>query len=147
MTKKPVELSGFDQHIQERMRQAYQRVFGVPGSQGFGQRYLEPPCDVYQSESNIVVLMEIAGIPDEEIELEVDGRRLVISGERKPLGKGARRVYSQMEITTGPFRRELLLPEEVDAEKSEAIYHAGILQVTLPISRPSSGRHLRIIVH
>lgn len=144
MTKKPV--SEFDQHIQERMRQAYQRVFGASGSPGFGRRYMEPACDVFQAESNIVVLMDIAGIPDEEIELEVDGRRLVISGQRKPLGGRSHRVYSQMEIATGPFRRELFLPAEVDAEKSEAIYHAGILKVTLPVSRPSSGRHLRIIV-
>jgi HSP20 family protein len=148
MTRKPVEMSEYDQHIQERMRQAYQRVFGSsPGSPGFGQRYMEPPCDVYQTESHVVVLMDIAGIPDEEIELEVDGRRLIISGERKPLGSdSSRRSYSQMEITTGPFRRELFLPAEVDAENSEAVYHSGILKITLPISRPATGRHLRIIV-
>lgn len=146
MTKKPASMSEFDQHIQERMREAYQRVFGTPGSPGFGRHFIEPPCDVFQAGSDVVVLMEIAGIPDEEIELEVEGRQLIISGERKPLGGHSHRTYSQMEIATGPFRRELLLPAEVDAQKSEAIYHAGILKITLPVSKPSPGRHLRIIV-
>lgn len=129
------------------MRQAYKRVFGGPGSPGFGQPYMEPPVDVYQTETDVIVLMEIAGIPEEEIALEVDGRTLVISGERKPLqSSGPRRMYSQMEITNGPFRRQLLLPIEVNAEAAEAIYRNGILEVKLPMARPSAGRNLRIIV-
>jgi HSP20 family protein len=139
-------MSEFDQQINERMRQAYKRLFGLPGSPRFGQRYIEPPCDVFQTETEVVVLMEIAGIPDEEIELEVDGRQLIICGERKPLVGRSRRVYSQMEIATGPFRRELLLPTEVNVEDSEAVYSTGILKITLPIARPSTGRHLRITI-
>jgi HSP20 family protein len=108
---------------------------------------MEPAVDVYQTDSEVVVLMEIAGIPEEEIELQVEGRSLVIHGHRKPARGGPRRVYSQMEITTGPFRRNLLLPAEVNAEEAHAAYQNGILEIRLPMTRPSTGRHLRIIVH
>jgi len=144
--KKTLEMSEYESHIHDRMRQAYQRVFGGPGSPGFGRPYMEPPVDVYQTETDVVVIMEIAGIPEEEVELEVDGHRLTISGERKPLPGTPRRRYSQMEIASGPFRRELHLPCEVNAEEATAVYTSGILQLTLPMTRPTSGRHLRIIV-
>ena len=146
MPRKSLEMSEFEQHIHERMRQAYQRVFGAPGNPGFGQPYMEPPVDVFQTDTDVVVIMEVAGIPEEEVELEVEGRTLTITGERKPLAGSPRRRYSQMEIANGPFRRELLLPSEVNADGAKAVYNNGILEIRLPMTRPTTGRHLRIIV-
>ena len=139
-------MSDFEQHIQERMSRAYQRVFGSPANPGFGRPYMEPPVDIYHTDKEVVVLMEIAGIPEEEIELEVEGRSMVVRGQRKPLGGRPNRVYSQMEITHGAFQRDLLLPSEVNAEAAKAVYKDGILEITLPVTRPHSGRHLTIVV-
>lgn len=139
-------MSDFEQHIQERMSRAYQRVFGSPANPGFGRPYMEPPVDIYHTDKEVVVLMEIAGIPEEEIELEVEGRSMVVRGRRKPLGGRPNRVYSQMEITHGAFQRDLLLPSEVNAEAAKAVYKDGILEITLPVTRPHSGRHLTIVV-
>jgi HSP20 family protein len=140
-------MSDFEQHIQERMRSAYQRVFGSPASPNFGSLYMEPPADVYQTDNEVVVVLEIAGIPEEEIALEVEGRSMLISGQRRPPAGRPRRVYSQMEIRHGPFQRELLLPAEVNAEAAKAVYKDGLLEITLPITRPRTGHHLKIIVH
>ncbi|MCH7617169.1 MAG: Hsp20/alpha crystallin family protein [Chloroflexi bacterium] len=146
MARQDVEMSDFEQHIQERMSRAYQRVFGSPANPGFGRPYMEPPVDIYHTDKEVVVLMEIAGIPEEEIELEVEGRSMVVRGRRKPLGGRPNRVYSQMEITHGAFQRDLLLPSEVNAEAAKAVYKDGILEITLPVTRPHSGRHLTIVV-
>jgi HSP20 family protein len=140
-------MSEFEQHIQERMRRAYQRVIGAPGSPNFVSRFMEPPVDIYQTDTDVVVVMEIAGIPDAEIELEVEGRSMCISGQRRPLGSLPGCVYSQMEIPHGAFRRDLLLPAEVNAQAAKAVYKDGILQLRLPIATPAHGRHLRIVVH
>jgi HSP20 family protein len=147
MARQDVEMSDFEQHIQERMRRAYQRVFGAPGSPNFGRPYMEPPVDIYQTDKDVVVVMEIAGIPDAEVELEVEGRSMCVSGQRRPIGSLPGCVYSQMEITHGAFRRDLLLPAEVNAETADAVYKDGILEIRLPIAKPTHGRHLRIIVH
>jgi HSP20 family protein len=146
MARQDVEMSNFEQHIQERMRRAYQRVFGTPASPNFGRPFMEPPVDVYETESHVVVVMEIAGIPEAEVELEVEGRSMRISGQRRPLTSLPGCVYSQMEITHGAFRRDLLLPAEVNAEAAQAVYKDGILEIRLPITRPSRGRHLRVVV-
>ena len=139
-------MSDFEQHIQERMSRAYQRVFGSPANPGFGRPYMEPPVDIYHTDKEVVVLMEIAGIPEEEIELEVEGRSMIVRGRRKPLGGRPNRVYSQMEITHGAFQRDLLLPSEVNAEAAKAVYKDGILEITLPVTKPHGGRHLTIVV-
>jgi len=147
MARQDVGMSDFEQHIQERMGRAYKRVFGIPPSPGFGRPYIEPPVDIYHTDKDVVVLMEIAGIPEAEIELEVEGHSMTIRGHRKPLGGRPNRVYSQMEIAHGPFQRDIHLPSEVNAEAARAVYRDGILEITLPVTKPHSGRHLRIIVH
>ena len=139
-------MSDFEQHIQERMSRAYQRVFGSPANPGFGRPYMEPPVDIYHTDKEVVVLMEIAGIPEEEIELEVEGRSMIVRGRRRPIGGHPNRVYSQMEITHGAFQRDLLLPSQVNAEAAKAVYKDGILEITLPVTKPHGGRHLTIVV-
>ncbi len=148
MTKRVADpFSSFEQHIRERMEQAYQRLGGAPGSPHFCGPFMEPPVDVYQTETDVVVLVEIAGISDEEVELEVEGNTLIVRGERKPLPGPSRRVYSQMEIAHGPFQRQLVLPAEVNPEAVKVVYKCGILEIVLPKASASSGRQLRIVVH
>jgi HSP20 family protein len=53
--------------------------------------------------------------------------------------------YSQIEISHGLFRRELLLPAEVSAEAANATYHDGILEVVLPKAKTGPNRQLRIV--
>lgn len=148
MAKRGLEsFTDFEQRIHDRLERAYQSLFGrAPGSPNFGARYIEPPVDVYETDTHVIVLMEIAGILEEEIELEAEGRSMVIRGERRPIPGRAHRVYSQMEIINGPFQRELFLPAEVNPEKAEAVYKHGILEIVLPKASPARGRQLRIMV-
>lgn len=139
-----VEFSDFER-IHERLDRAYQRLFGGPGSPSFGSRYFEPPVDVYHTGSEVVVLVEMAGITNEELHLEMDGRNLTIRGRRQPLPGPADREYSQIEITDGPFQRMILLPAPVDPHGAQATYNDGILKLVLPKAATSSGTHLRIV--
>src|SRR3990172_4893956 len=102
--------------IRERMEQAWRQVIGPPGAPRFCAPVIEPSVDVYETEDEVVVVVEIAGIADEEVAVEVDGRTLNVWGERRPSGRQPRRLYSQMEICHGPFQRELLLPAEVSPD-------------------------------
>jgi HSP20 family protein len=134
------------EHIQRRMDQAYDRILGPPGASRFGPTYLEPSVDIYETDDEIVVLVEVAGIPEAQIEIEVDGTTLTFRGERKPLGGRPKRSYVQMEISHGRFQRELELPSAVNVEEASAVYSDGILEITLPKASPVANRHLRIVV-
>ena len=98
----------------ERMRREMDELFGdVFERTGLARRRtgFSPPIDVYQ------------------------GRELTISGHRRPK-QAQGRVYQQLEIEHGPFRRVIALGADVRGEASKAVYEDGFLQVELPLRPP-----------
>src|SRR6476469_9237792 len=83
-----------------------------------------------------VVKVDLAGVELDEIGIEVSGRQLAIVGER-PVQETEGRVYQQVEIPSGPFRRIVELQVEVDAERAKATYEDGVLRIELPLRDPS----------
>lgn len=96
-----------------------------------------PNVDVYYcgEPQRAVVKVDLSGVSLSEIGIEVSGRHLAIAGER-PLQETEGRVYQQLEIPSGPFRRVIELQVEVDAEKATATYEDGVLRVELPLRDP-----------
>jgi len=97
-------------------------------------RGYEPPTDLYETETEVVVRMEIAGLRTDRAHLSIDlqERMLTIMGVREDPAAGQRRRYDQIEIQTGPFFRTLALPCEVDESQAAATYRDGFLVVRLP---------------
>jgi HSP20 family protein len=85
-----------------------------------------------------IVNAELAGINPDALELEVRGRELVISGHRAPVDETQDRVFQQIEIEHGPFRRTVQLGADVVADQAKASYHDGILRVELPLQQPEA---------
>jgi HSP20 family protein len=126
----------------ERMRREMDELFGDVLEQRMAPRRrgaFSPAVDVYYAGDppRAVVQADLAGIDPDAIELEIRGRELVLSGTRNaPVADG--RVYQQLEIEHGPFRRVVPLGAEVDGDQAKATYEDGMLVVTLPL-KPSSG--------
>ena len=77
----------------------------------------------------------VAGVDPSRVALEIRGRRLIIAGERR--GQDATGCfYQQVEIEHGPFRREIELGTDVDADRARATYDNGILRVEVPVVLP-----------
>jgi HSP20 family protein len=91
-----------------------------------------------------VVRADLAGIDPNGVSLEVRGRELVLSGHRESDSPSDDRVYQQLEIERGPFRRVVSLGAEVDADAADAKYEDGILTVELPLNRPTQPRSVPI---
>jgi HSP20 family protein len=148
MARKTADMFSQFEHIRERMDQAYRRVLGGsggPGGPGFGVAFLEPAADIYETDDEVVVVVELAGISGAEIDVEIEGRVLHLQGERRPLPGRPQMTYSQIEIAHGSFQRELLLPAEVNADEAKASYRDGILEVVLPKASSALNRQLRIV--
>ena len=89
-----------------------------------------PPTDVYETEERLVVIVEIAGMRDEDLEVAVQDNLLLISGSRSDSVE--RKAYHQMEIPFGKFSVGIELPSQVDTENAIAEYKDGFLTIQLP---------------
>jgi HSP20 family protein len=89
-----------------------------------------PPTDVYETEANLIVTVEVAGIHEEDLEVAVEEQILIIRGARQ--GQNERRAYHQMEIRYGKFEIAISLPSGIDLEKASAEYKEGFLTITFP---------------
>ena len=123
----------------ERMRREMDELFGDVFERGRGLRGrgFMPRVDVYYSDDppRAVVKVDLAAVDPGDIALEIRGRQLVIAGERRPTEAGGR-LYQQIEIEHGPFRRVVELGADVVADSASASYVDGVLQVEIPLAEP-----------
>jgi HSP20 family protein len=94
-----------------------------------------PAVDVSETDDGLSVVLEIAGIDEEQTNVALYADALVIEGERTPDASAPIGRYLRAEIRQGPFRVELPLPFAVDADRVEAHYDRGLLRVDLPRAR------------
>jgi len=116
--------SEFRRTVEEMLRAAQPRFT-------LSRQRWRPQIDIYETREEIVILAEIAGVPREEIDLEISPRTVKISGVREggPREEDAR--YRLAEIPCGHFERNLTLPVPIDMEKVRAICRNGILEIRL----------------
>ncbi|HWN73961.1 MAG TPA: Hsp20/alpha crystallin family protein [Solirubrobacterales bacterium] len=97
-----------------------------------------PNVDVYYcgEPQRAIVKVDLAGVELNQVGIEVSGRHLAITGERH-VQETEGRVYQQIEIPSGQFRRVVELQVEVDAERASATYEDGILRIELPLRDPN----------
>jgi HSP20 family protein len=130
----------------ERMRREMDELFGdVFDRTGLAPRKrggFSPAVDVFYEGDppRAVVQAELAGIDPDELTLEIDGRELALTGHRRPADAEGR-VYQQLEIDFGPFRRVIQLGADVVADAARATYRDGMLRIELPLVRPESRTH------
>jgi HSP20 family protein len=120
-----------------RMRREMDQLFGDwPGRALTGARAtgFSPQVDVYYcgDPQRAIVKADLAGVELSAVSIEVSGRELAISGER-PVQETEGRVYQQVEIDSGPFRRIVELQVDVDPERAKATYEDGVLRIELPL--------------
>jgi HSP20 family protein len=130
----------------ERMRREMDVLFGDVLDRGLSPRRrggFSPAVDVYYTDDRAVVRADLAGIHLDAVSLEISGRELILSGHRDPQA-GEDRVYQQLEIEHGPFRRVVALGADVDADAADASYEDGVLTVQLPLTRPERARSVPI---
>jgi HSP20 family protein len=122
----------------ERMRREIDELFGdvFERSTGLRGRGFSPSVDVYYADDppRAVVKADLAGVDVEDVALEIRGRQLLIAGERRP-AQASGRLYQQIEIEHGPFRRLVELGADVVPEEAKASYEDGILEVQVPLER------------
>lgn len=125
-----------------RMRREMDQMLGDAwGRAGYVNRRsstFSPNVDVYYcgEPQRAVVKVDLSGVELAAVNIEVSARQMAISGER-PVQETEGRVYQQVEIPSGRFRRIVEFQVDVDAEHAKATYEDGMLRVELPLRDPA----------
>ena len=119
-------------HEMNRLQRDINRLFGdyFPGQIRTAPAY--PPMNIWADENSALITAEIPGISKDDLEINVTGDTLTISGERKidDLPEGAH--YHRQERAYGKFNRSIQLPYTVDVQKVRATFKNGVLEIALP---------------
>jgi HSP20 family protein len=86
----------------------------------------------------------LPGVDPKDVNIQVQGNALTISGERSETRETKEADYLRREITYGSFQRSVPLPEGVDKDKLNAEYRNGILEITAPIAAAALPRKVEI---
>ncbi len=135
-------LSSLHNEIDRIFENAF-RNFGIssgkfPAEQGSGI-LLKPNVDIAASNKEYIITVEVPGVDDDNIKLELMDETLVIKGEKKQETEQKEKDFYRVERSYGSFQRVLTLPEDADKEKIEAKFKNGVLTVTLSrkeVSKP-----------
>jgi HSP20 family protein len=128
--------------LHDEIEELFADLWQVPRFAGLRHGF-RPNVDCFHTDDPhaLTVVVELPGVDPATIHVVAADRILLVAGERRrPLVSG--RVYQQMEIEYGPFRRQVRLSEEVDPERATARYEHGVLTVELPVveQAPARGR-------
>lgn len=95
-----------------------------------------PPTDVFENDNNLIIKIEISGMKQSEIFINIEDNTLVVSGTRKESIE--HRAYRQMEIRFGEFNATVELPEGLSLENAVADYDDGFLTITIPYTKATT---------
>ena len=113
-------------NLSDRMNRMFQDSFQA-GEAGQWQ----PPVDIYESADEIVILAELPGISEENIDIQVNSGLLLIRGEKpSPVDRDSESYY-RLERPFGKFARSFSVPNNVDMSSVTASLKDGVLVVTL----------------
>ena len=111
------------------------KAIGMQGDIGW-----RPATDVYETEDEFIVQVDLAGMQRDEIEVIVDAGFLIIKGTRRNIAPPGKKHFHKMEIQVGPFERHVRLPEPLDPMSARATYRSGFLFVQLKHGSGSSDK-------
>ena len=97
----------------------------------FAERTWRPAMDMNETPDEIVILVEVAGVDKEDLEVEVSSKAVKIQGSRLAKHCTSDTTYRLAEIQYGQFERILYLPAPIDPEVVSAAYTNGLLEIRL----------------
>ena len=134
------ELFGDMTRFQDEFQRMFGRnVFGAPRFVAAG-----PAMNVWADDQAVYAEVDLPGVDVDKLDISVtEGNKLTIQGER-PVLELPNAVWHRQERGAGTFTRSLTLPTMVDADKVEAKFENGVLQLTLPRAEAAKPRKIAV---
>jgi HSP20 family protein len=93
---------------------------------------LKPKVDLSATEQEYLLTVEIPGVSDKDVSVDISGNTMTIRGEKKQEKEEKEKNYYRIERSYGAFQRVLSLPEDVEQGGIKASFKNGVLSITMP---------------
>jgi len=113
-----------------------------PATPGNGASTWLPALDVFETDGEIVIALDLPGLEEEQVSVEVEDGILTISGKRERETKQEGDHFHRFERRFGSFTRSVTLPQGIDESRIEAKFANGVLEVHVP--KPEERKPKRI---
>ena len=127
--------------LQGDMNRLFDRFFEGRTANGTSRRWI-PAMDLVETEDHLVLRGDLPGLTEDDIDIEIKDNVLTVSGERKAESEEKSEGYFRVERSFGSFSRSLTLPQGVEANKVEAHFDKGVLEVRIP--KPAEAKPTRV---
>jgi HSP20 family protein len=101
-----------------------------------------PVADVWETEQEVVYALDLPGIPEDKISVELDDSTLTVTAERERTQQVEDGRYYRFERRFGTFSRAIALPQGVTEEHVRAVYENGVLE--LHVAKPEQPKPRKI---
>jgi HSP20 family protein len=119
------------QSLQGRMSRLFEEQYGGRDEALMSSGAFVPPVDIYEDQHGIQLKLEVPGIAEKDLNINVENNVLTVSGERKFEKEQKEENFHRIERRYGSFTRSFTLPNTVDTEKITADYNSGVLSIRL----------------
>lgn len=135
----------FLEGIEREIEKVFDEFFGVPSVEGKYYSF-SPSLDIYEDEKSITIKVDVPGMSQKDISVEIQDNVLTIKGERKEEEEMKQKNAHIIERRYGKFIRRIALPENVEADKTKAKIKDGVLTITIPKKEEEKKKVLNISV-
>jgi HSP20 family protein len=105
-----------------------------------------PPVDIYEDEHKITLKLEVPGINDNELDIQLENNRLTVRGERKFEKEEKEENFHRIERRYGSFYRSFTIPNTVNPDSVKATYDAGVLNIQLEKRAEARPKQIKVAV-
>jgi HSP20 family protein len=131
--------------IQEEMDLLFDHFYKIRHSPLLtSKRLWRPPTDVFETENEVVILVEVAGMKQKDFSITLQDNILTIKGDRKERSWSEKMTYRNMEINYGMFERNIYLPEDINPKEVSANYQDGYLVIKILKKKRKKGKEIKI---
>jgi HSP20 family protein len=123
--------------LQERMNRLFEASLGPARMESASllAATWSPPADVFETADRFVIQIELPGVDESEVEVQVDADQVTVRGRRLLKPSTRPECFHRMERSYGPFSRLFHLTEDVDPDAVTARFRDGLLQLEVPKTR------------
>jgi HSP20 family protein len=133
--------------VQQRMNKLFESAMGMADFDTQEEPASWPlACDVIESSDAIEICLEIPGVSQDQIGLQIEGDELIVSGARRMEREGDDEQFHRVERPCGEFSRRFRLPSIVDRDSIDASFREGVLRVRLTNRQGAGPESIQIAI-